>query len=84
MDMLCQRDVLGLGFAGNPTFSRTRWLPATMKGSSSVRRVGACSFCARTRPPRVLHCKVQLRRADRIVMAASMLWIADLAKAVVI
>ena len=33
---------------------------------------------ARTRPP-----KVRFRRADRIVMAASMLWIAALADAVV-
>ena len=48
-----------------------------MLGTLSVRRV-------RRALGRVLHCKVEFRPADRIVMAASMLWIAALVDAVVV
>ena len=73
VELLCYGDVWALGIERNPMFSRTKWLPATMKG-------GFDRFVS----GRVLHCKVQLRRADRIVVAASMLWIADLVNAVVV
>ena len=76
MELLCQGDVWALGIAPNLFFSRTKWLPASMLASWSVRRV-------RLAFGRVLHCKVQFRRADRNVMAASMLWIAALVDAVV-
>ena len=57
-------------------FSRMKWLLATMKGRSSVRRVRA-SYVLR-------FSKVQLRRAFRIVMAASMLRIAEWFKAAIV
>ena len=52
-----------LGIAQKPMFSRTKSLPASMGGTSFVRRV-------RPALRRVLHCKVRFRFVDRIVMAA--------------
>ena len=37
--------------ARNLVFFRVKWLQATMKGTSSVRRVRLRSFCARIVPP---------------------------------
>ena len=65
------RCVWAFGIARNRVFSRTKWLPASMLGTLSVRRV-------RPALTRVLHCKVQFKRTDRGAMAASMLWIAAL------
>ena len=80
MELLRQRDAWTLGMARHPMFSGTKWLPATMLGTLSARRVRLMLGFAGTRPP----LQVQFRRADRIVMAASMLWTAALVEAVVL
>ena len=51
MELLRQRDVWTLGMARNPMFSGTKWLPATILGTFSVRRVRVMLRFARTRPP---------------------------------
>ena len=47
---LCPGDVWGLEIARNLVFSRIKWLPASMGGTSFVRRGGLRSFCARAVP----------------------------------
>ena len=65
MELLHQGDVWTLGIARKPMFSRTKWPPASMGGTSFVRRVQLALG-------RLLHCKVRFRCADRIVMAVSL------------
>ena len=64
-----------LAITRNRMFSRTKWLLASMLGT--LNGCGLRSLALK----RVLHCKVEFRGADRIVVAASMLWIATLVNA---